>query len=214
MDELEIISRLKESDKAAFEHLYQCYWPKVYNFTKLYITSSEEVEEVVQEVFIKLWEVRSSLDTRKNFSGFLFIITRNIIFNQFRRSFNDAFYKMTALETLEGTYDIENELEASDLSEYIERLLKMLPTRQQEVFYLSRKEHLTYKEIATRLQVTEKVVEHSISDVLMFLRKNLKLYIVFLLINASYSWPGDTHVHPTKQKHPSYEVNKLLSRDK
>ena len=58
MDETEILTEVKAGNTIAFERLYDCYWLKVYNFAQLYITSSFEVSEVVQDVFVKVWESR------------------------------------------------------------------------------------------------------------------------------------------------------------
>ena len=69
MNEKEAIIKLKTcNDKAAFAFLYRSYWAKVYNFTRLYITSAVDVEEIVQEVFIKIWENREALDEEQNFA--------------------------------------------------------------------------------------------------------------------------------------------------
>ena len=180
MNDKEVLLGLKAGDKEAFEHLYRQYYQKVYNFACLYNTSSVEVEEIVQEVFVKLWESRDFIDADKNFEGYLFIITRNFIFNSSRRFFNEAFYQVTVLEAMDESYNIEEELEASDLQNHLKALMDMLPPRQREVFLLSRTEHLTYKEIAARLQISEKTVEHHISDALKFLKKNLLIYSMFL----------------------------------
>ena len=107
-----------------------------------------EIEEVVQEVFVKVWESRSLLREDDNFKGFLFVITRNLVFNQFRRSFNENAYKLTVLSSIMPYYNLEEELTAADLQEFIEKMVKELPPRQQEVFNLSRNAHLTYKEIS------------------------------------------------------------------
>lgn len=61
MDETEILTEVKAGNTIAFERLYDCYWLKVYNFAQLYITSSFEVSEVVQDVFVKVWESRKCL---------------------------------------------------------------------------------------------------------------------------------------------------------
>lgn len=179
MNEKEAIYKLKDGDKEAFEFLYRQYWTKVYNFTRLYITSALDAEDIVHEVFAKLWETRAFIDVNKNFNGFLFIVTRNIIFNQTRDSFNDTFYQLTAVEALEETYDIEEELITSDLRAHIDSLIALLPPRRQEVFRMSREEHLSYKEIAARLNLSEKTVEHHIADAIKFLKKNLLLYSIF-----------------------------------
>ena len=167
MTEKELIVSLKQGDE-------------VHNFSRLYLSSIAEVEEVVQEVFVKLWEARIFLKENESFKGFLFIITRNIIFNQFRKSFNENAYKTTVLSSAEVEYDIENEMDAADLQSYIKKLISELTPRQQEVFHLSREEHLSYKEIAIRLSISEKTVERHINEALKFLRKNIYLFFIFL----------------------------------
>ena len=104
MTEKELIILLKEGDEKAFTTLYRRYWSKVYNFSRLYLSSILEIEEVVQEVFVKVWESRSLLREDDNFKGFLFVITRNLVFNQFRRSFNENAYKLTVLSSIMPYY--------------------------------------------------------------------------------------------------------------
>lgn len=181
MTERELMKLLREGDEKAFTILYRKYWPKVYNFSRLYLSSVTEIEEVVQEVFVKVWEARDFLHDDDNFKGFLFIITRNLIFNQFRKSFNENAYRLTVLYSTMPYYDIEDELSAADLQEFIQKMVLELPPRQQEVFNLSRNEHLTYKEIAARLNITEKTVERHINEAIKFLKKNIMLYSIFIL---------------------------------
>lgn len=181
MEERDTLDKIKHnSDKAAFADLYNRYWAKVYNFTKLYVISTYDAEEIVQEVFVRIWEGRALIDTEQNFEGYLFIIIRNLIFNHSRKKLNEEFYKMTVLEAVEESYNIEEELDAANLKIYIDSLVSLLSPRQQEVFRLSRDQHLSHKEIALRLNISEKTVECHISDALKFLKKNLRLYMLFL----------------------------------
>lgn len=181
MEERDTLDKIKHnSDKAAFADLYNRYWAKVYNFTKLYVISTYDAEEIVQEVFVRIWEGRALIDTEQNFEGYLFIIIRNLIFNHSRKKLNEEFYKMTVLEAVEESYNIEEELDAANLKVYIDSLVSLLSPRQQEVFRLSRDQHLSHKEIASRLNISEKTVECHISDSLKFLKKNLRLYMLFL----------------------------------
>lgn len=182
MTERELIASLKLGDEVAFTALYKLYWPKVHNFSRLYLSSMDEVEEIVQEVFVKLWEARIFLKEDESFKGFLFIITRNLIFNQFRKSFNENAYKMTVLNSANIEYDIESEMNATDLQIYIKKLISDLTPRQQEVFRMSREAHLSYKEIAMRLSISEKTVERHINEALKFLRKNIYLFFIFLSV--------------------------------
>ena len=151
MSEKELIILLKNGDEKAFTTLYRLYWSKVYNFSLLYLSSITEFVVVGHLVFLYVWETSYFLRADDNFKGYLFIITRNLIFNQFRKSFNENAYKLTVLSAAMDYYDMEDELSAADLKEFIKRMVGELPPRQQEVFKMSRDEHLTYKEIATRL---------------------------------------------------------------
>mgnify|MGYP006350679919 FL=1 len=87
---------------------------------------------------------------------------------------------MTVLSTLEQSYDMEAEIEANNLREYIDQLISDLPPQRQLIFNMSRKENLSYKEIAAQLNISEKTVENQISSAIKFLRQNLILLTVFL----------------------------------
>ena len=180
MEEKELIVALKQGGKEAFTTLYQQYWRQVYNFSRLYLLNQSATEEVVQEVFIKVWESREFMREDDNFKGLLFIITRNLIFNRHRKHLNEDFYKVTVLSAIEDPYDVEEEIDAKDLSRYIDTLIDELPERRREIFNLSRKEHKSYKEIAQILHISEKTVENQISEALKFLKKNITLLSLFL----------------------------------
>lgn len=180
MEERNVIGRVKAGDAAAFSLLYDNYWLKVYNFTQLYIVSSSDVSEIVQDVFVKVWETRHLLDETKNFDGLLFIITRNLVFNYTRRNFNELNFRMTALRGIENSYNMEDELDAADLKEYIDTLILQLPLQRQRIFRMSREKNLTNKEIADYCAITEKAVERNITFALKFLRDNLPLFLLFM----------------------------------
>ena len=173
MEETIILEKVKAGDAAAFSLLYDLYWLKVYNFARLYVTSSSVISEVVQDVFVKVWESKEFLDITKNF-------TRNIIFNYSRRHFNELNFKMTVLKGLENSYDIEEELDAADLKNYIDKLISQLPARRQQIFRMSREEHLSNREIAERCAVSEKAIERQITLALKFIKENLPLFVVFM----------------------------------
>ena len=125
MKEEELIEQMKNGNNIAFAALYDYYCQKVYNFTKLYVTSSDTVAEIVQDVFVKFWEARHLLDNNKKVEGFLFVITRNIIFNKARSRMREDMFKMTILRSIENEepYNQEDQMVAEDLKEYIDRLI-------------------------------------------------------------------------------------------
>lgn len=180
MDEKQLLTLIKQGDQNAFKTIYDLYWDRVYYFCTLYLNNISSVEEVVQEVFVKLWEIRTFIKENESFKGLLFIITRNIIFNHSRKKVNENFYKMTVIDSFQETDSIEDELEVKDLKMYIDKLVSELPPRQQEVFILSREKYLSYKEIAFKLRITEKTVERHINEALKTLRKHIPFFSIFL----------------------------------
>ena len=180
MEEKEIVIKVREGNDSAFAVLYDKYWLKVYNFTQLYITSSVEVSEVVQDVFVKVWETRHALDETKSIDGLLFIITRNLIFNYTRKHFNEINFQLTALKGVETSYNMEDELSAADLKEYIDSLILQLPPQRQKVYRMSREQNLSNQEIADHCGITVKAVERNIMFALKFIKENLPFFIIFV----------------------------------
>ena len=168
-----------KGDQKAFERLYHKYWPKVYHFTSIYIDDEYEREEIVQKVFIRFWDARERLDPQKSPDGLLFIITRNLIFNQVHRSMNEkAMKEALALESP----DVELSSDAEDLKAYVDNLVQALPARQREAFLLSREEGLSYREIAAKMKISEKGVERNLYLARKFLKEHLPLFLIFMRI--------------------------------
>lgn len=172
MTEKQVIISLKEGDHKAFTFLYNQYWRQVYNFCRLYVRE-DTAEEVMQEVFVKLWTTREAINENENLKGYLFIITRNLIFNQNRKGAYENSYKMALLAAVEESCEFEDDFCAEDLRIYIDKLIAEMPPQRQLIFNLSRKEYLTHREIAEKLNVTEKAVEQSIGRSLKFLKEKM-----------------------------------------
>ena len=176
-----IVVRVREGNQDAFTRLYNMYWWKVYHFTQLYITSNAESEEIVQDVFIKLWNSRSSLDEKKSLEGYLFMITRNTLFNYNRKTINEESLELTLLGSMEESmqYNIEDELVAADLQEFIDKLIEQMPAQRKKIFQMSREEGLSNADIAERLGISIKAVERAMTLALKFLRESLVLLFIF-----------------------------------
>lgn len=179
-NEQELLLLLRKGDNEAFTVLYKKHWRQVYNFCRLYLSTKEDAEEILQEVFIKLWEMHALIRVEDKLEGLLFIITRNIIFNENRRKLNENYYKVSMLAAMEESISIEEEIETQNIIEYIDQLIAKLPPLRQQVFNLNRKEGKTYKEIAQELNISEKAVEHQLTKAMRYLKKNFT-WIMFLL---------------------------------
>ena len=177
------LNRFRQGDSEAFASLYQSHWQQVFRFSRLYLRSDDDAEDVVQEVFIRLWQIHERIHPDDNFSGLIFIITRNLIFNRFRRQIDPLGFKVSVLAALEASDDIESEISARDLSEYIDRLVDLMPARQRQVFNMSRREHKSYREIAEELDLSQKTVEAHMREALRFLRDNLAVLLWLALFH-------------------------------
>ena len=179
MNERERVLAIKGGDHQAFIDLYNEYWSQVYDFSRLYIATIADAEEIVQDVFVKLWESRHLLKEDENIKGFLFIVTRNIVFNKNKKRVNENLFKTSVLVAYgnEGYYNsttVEEDYCASQLKIFIERLINSLPEQQRKCFLLSREESLSYKEIAERLGISQKTVEIHMGKALKFLKDKVK----------------------------------------
>ena len=179
MSEREKVIAVKYVDHQAFVELYNDYWGQVYDFSRLYISRVADAEEIVQDVFVKLWESRHLLKEDESFKGFLFIITRNIVFSRIRKKVNENLFKTSVLSAFgnESNYNsnsVEEEYCASQLAVFIDKLIGSLPEQQKRCFLLSREENLSYKEIAERLGISPKTVEIHMGKALKFLKNSIE----------------------------------------
>ncbi len=172
--ETNYIIGLKKGDFASFDHLFSVYKERLYAFALGYLKSTEDARELVQEVFIKVWENREELDEKKSFNAYLFTISKNTILNHFRKRANDKKYieyikQHTGIEYTRTEEDIEY----SDLEGQAKKVIDQLPPRRRKIYRLSREEGLTYEEIASKLNISKKTVENQITQALKFLRERL-----------------------------------------
>ncbi len=186
----EVLVRLKSGDETAFEYLYWKYNSYVYNFIHSIIYDSSLTEDLTQNVFLKIWEKRTSIDPEQGFSNYLFTIARHYAYKETEKRMKLVFSPTVSNDEL-GTPDTrtEEKIDTASLQEYIDTLIEELPASRKEIFKLSRQQHLTNKEIALRLSISEKTVENQITNTLRFLKEKLSedraLGMIFLLLANS-----------------------------
>jgi RNA polymerase sigma-70 factor, ECF subfamily len=159
-EEKELLMKLIEGDSASFEKIYFNYVKRVYYFALRYLNNSSDAEEIVQEVFSKIWESRSNINIELSFSGYLLTTTKNTIFNENRKKVNHNAYCEFVLNYLQkNARDLEQEIIFQDLVDKLNHAIAELPPKRQEIFKLSRINGLHYKEISEKLGITEKTIE-------------------------------------------------------
>ncbi len=171
----DLILRLKQDDKEAFNTLFYLYAEKLYKFGLTFFIGESEAEEVVQEVFVKIWLKRVSIHDPKNFNAFIFTIAKNLIFNNLKRNVYRRKYEHYQMQNLnEGHNDLENEIIYLEMKTRLEAALDNLPKKRKEVFLLSRRDGLKNKEIAEKLEISIKTVEAQMSLTLKYLKEIFK----------------------------------------
>lgn len=169
-----LILLLKDDNTSAFEEIYNRYNRKVYAFAFKMLNSEDEANEIVQNVFVRIWEIRKNIDVKKSFNSYLFKISKNIILNQWRKNSNHQIYLNHVISGTNLYYLEESSIEYSELLSIMEELISRLPEKRKTIFLMSRNEGYSYKVIAEKLKISLNTVETQISRSLEFLRKELK----------------------------------------
>lgn len=171
----DLIGRLKQNDKEAFNLLFYMYAEKIFKFSLTFFNEEAEAEEIVQEVFLKIWLKRANITNPSTFNAYIYTMAKNMIFNNLKRNVYRTKYN-SYVYTNHNTYnnDTENAVMYEETKQRIELALKALPKKRREVFLLSRREGLKNKEIAEMLAISIKTVETHMSLSLKYLREILR----------------------------------------
>lgn len=181
------ITSLKKGDKKAFEEIYTEFFGVHYHLCLQYLHNEKAAEEIVQDTFLKLWEIRTTLNDQINIRSFLYTITKNNCLNYLRNQkismkhienikYMEMQFNYEALEKL-GNY-----IQFEELKSKIEEAINQLPDELTETFRLSRFEEFSYKEIAEKQNISVKTVEARISKALRILRVELKDFLPLICL--------------------------------
>ncbi|GGH06473.1 RNA polymerase sigma-70 factor [Sphingobacterium alkalisoli] len=177
------VTGLKAQDEVIFGKVYDLFWSRLYISAFNILRDREQAEDTVQEVFSYLWDNASTLEI-KSLTSWLFTAVRYQVFNVVRSGkVRDRFERLHLIEETASNL-AEIKLDNQDIQRRLMEGLEQLPPRCKEIFVMSRFEYLSYKEIAQKLQLSEKTVENQIAIALKKLRislKDLAFILPFLL---------------------------------
>jgi RNA polymerase sigma-70 factor (ECF subfamily) len=170
----DLILALKEGNLNAFNQVFDRYAKRLYRFSMGYLKSAENAEEIVQEVFLKIWNNREELIVQKSFDSYLFTIAKNGILNTIRKSKSEQAYLNYAKLYPRKNVLLDQELDFKELEKaYLEAIAQLSP-RRKEIFLLSREQSLSNAEIAKKMNISVKTVENQMTSALAEIRKNLR----------------------------------------
>jgi RNA polymerase sigma-70 factor, ECF subfamily len=183
----DILNNLRSGDKKALDELFYFYNKRIYLFCLNYFHNKEESEEIVQEVFLKIWLNRKSIICNDSFESYIFTLAKNLIANNIKKKVYYKAYQDYKYNVVDGkSNSTENEVIYNELELIYNKALQVLPEKRKQIFLLSRKEGLSYKQIAERLNISIKTVETQMQLALNhfkeILRSKTDIIISFLLI--------------------------------
>lgn len=184
------MTNFPKTENAAFSKIYRVYFPKLVRFSREYVVSTEDAENIVQDIFMYLWEHRDMLESLTNPNAFLFTLTKNRCIDFYRHkvrteskkesldalSERELKLKMEALQQFD-----ENMFTVDDIDALLNKAIDHLPEKCRQVFILSRMEGMKHEEIAAQLNISVNTVQNHIVAALRKLKVELKDYLPLFL---------------------------------
>lgn len=181
---IELIRLLKRGDIIAFDTIYERYWHRLFGFVLRYLKCKEDAEEIVQDVFLKIWDAREKIDHYSSFDSFIFTIAYNSTITLLRKRITEQKYRdyIKLREQITASPNLIDEIYFRELDEKVQTLLIRLTPRQQEIFRLSREGGLTHDEIAKKLDISSNTVKNHLVTALAFLKLELGNELILSLL--------------------------------
>ena len=179
-DDSLLVQRIRDDHVDSFELLYHRYMRKLYYFSFNYLKIKEEAEEIVQTVFINLWEHRKSLDDSLSIKSYLYKSTTNAIYNQLKRNaLRNKWVEQKLLKPEPTSNETFEQIYYHDLEQTIDQIIAKLPPQQRKIYILSRIEGLSYEEISKQLDLSVRTVENQMYRALKVIKEQLATDIYF-----------------------------------
>lgn len=178
-----LLNLISKGDKKGLELLFNKYWEPLFSAANYRLQSEELAKDVLQNLFIDLWDKRESINIRSNVKGYLNVALKNRIINKIKAEDVREKYERMAIQFYETNYlATEHQFKEKYLQDEMEKKIEQLPGRCREVFILSRVEQLSHKEIGEQLGISPKTVENHITKALRILKPHLKKIVEVLIL--------------------------------
>ena len=182
------VNDLRSGSYEAFNMIYKEYSKRLYGFAMFYLKNESEVEEIVQEIFLKLWKNREDLKEECTFESYLFTMAKNAILNTIRsRKYKNAYLNYKQAFPAKNIL-LDDELDFNELEKAYLLVIDSLSPRKKEVYLLSREKMLSYSEIGEQLGISVKTVENHMTSALSEIRMKISslgfcgiLFVLFFI---------------------------------
>ena len=172
MGDEQLLQLLQEKNEEAFAEIYNRYWKRIYTLALSYLKSPEAAQDIVQDIFIKIWTNKQSLLHVREFKPYIFVSARNLIISSLR---NKVFHvSLDPDEPVEEEiFFPERQFSYRESLDMLHKAIEQLPLQQRTAYNLSRNQGLRYEEIAQQMGISPLTVRTHISKALHFIRKYL-----------------------------------------
>lgn len=178
-----LVELLSTGDTGAFQAVYNRYCNKLFMVSKKRLYDQDAAAEVVQDIFVDLWERRQSLKI-ENLDRYLFTAVKYKVIDQIRSRVNRKETSDLIMQDMASYFDqqADNNLAFQDLNSAVERILVLMPSKTRDIFKMSRLEHHSVREISCSMNIPERTVEYHITQSLRILREHLKDFVTYLIL--------------------------------
>ena len=177
INDKELLNELGKGELSAYDSLYVTYSTRVREFAFRLTKNMEEAEDITHNIFLKVWEEKEEISKVDSFKSYLFTMTKNLIFNSFKKNNLKLKYKQSV--NYFQNEEMDSHIYANDLDILIALAIEKMPEERKQIFKMSRYEEMSYKEIADKLTISPKTVQYHISHALSDLRKVMTLISIF-----------------------------------
>jgi len=178
-----IIQLLKRRDETGFEQVFKFYFKNLYRYALTIIQDHDQAEDIVQNVFYKLWDKMDSLNLPDSLAAYLYRAVYNESLNHLKHKKVKLTYQTHITRSMKGQTDgAHRKVMFSELERRLQKAINELPEQCRTIFQMSRFEELRYLDIAQRLGISVKTVENQMGKALKLLRTRLIDYLPFLVL--------------------------------
>ncbi|MDL5513361.1 RNA polymerase sigma-70 factor [Arenibacter sp. M-2] len=174
----QLIASLIKGNRTAFKTIFDLYEKRLYHYIHSITKSDYASEEILQEVFIKIWTKKETIDVRYSFDAFLFTIAKNSAYNYLRSIASQESLKKEYWKNISSlNEETENSILLAEYEDLVNDILENIPTQKRSIFILSKQQGKSNEEIAELLGITQKTVKNHLWKTLQIIRAELKPYL-------------------------------------
>lgn len=187
-DNKNILLLKNESSIDSFNQLYEEWSGKLYGFIlKMANGDTYLAEEITQNVFVAVWEQRALLDENKSFGALLCTIAKDKLINVYNhRIIENLYAKVVAQNPAADINQTEDDVDYHFLNDFVNQIVDRLPSARRTIFTLSRRQNLTNKEIAEKLNISENTVISQLQKALIFIKKQIEEHYSYIIITSLF----------------------------